>query len=143
MDPAWPRLHIIFLRSDSAVVGLSYPGNSSPWPMGIPRLRAARGAPSRAGLKLEEAFLTLLTASEREERLRAGMVAVDLGAAPSGWSWQLARRGLSVTAVATGHCAGMSRDRGSSDTCARTASASAPRAPWTGWSATSWTVPTG
>ncbi|MGH8587173.1 MAG: 23S rRNA (cytidine(2498)-2'-O)-methyltransferase RlmM, partial [Gammaproteobacteria bacterium] len=70
VDPAWPRLHIIFLRSDSAVVGLSYPGNSSPWPMGIPRLRATRGAPSRAGLKLEEAFLTLLTAGEREERLR-------------------------------------------------------------------------
>ncbi|MGH8590779.1 MAG: hypothetical protein ACREXX_16070, partial [Gammaproteobacteria bacterium] len=30
VDAAWPRLHIIFLRSDSAVVGLSYPGNSSP-----------------------------------------------------------------------------------------------------------------
>ena len=106
VDPAWPRLHIIFLRSDSARVGLSYPGNSSPWPMGIPRLRAARGAPSRAGRKLEEAFLTLLTAGEREERLRAGMVAVDLGAAPGGWSWQLARRGLSVTAVDNGSLCG-------------------------------------
>jgi len=106
MDPAWPRLHITFLQSSSAVVGLSYPGNFSPWPMGIPRLRAARGAPSRAGRKLEEAFLTLLTADEREQRLRAGMVAVDLGAAPGGWSWQLARRGLSVTAVDNGSLCG-------------------------------------
>ncbi len=106
VDPAWPRLHITFLRSDSALVGLSYPGNSSPWPMGIPRLRAARGAPSRAGMKLEEAFITLLTAAEREERLRAGMVAVDLGAAPGGWSWQLARRGLTVTAVDHGSLCG-------------------------------------
>jgi 23S rRNA (cytidine2498-2'-O)-methyltransferase len=34
--------------------------------------------------------------------LRAGMRAVDLGAAPGGWSWQLAHRGLRVTAVDNG-----------------------------------------
>ncbi len=40
---------------------------------------------------------------EREpELLRAGMQAVDLGAAPGGWTWQLAHRGLRVTAVDNG-----------------------------------------
>jgi 23S rRNA (cytidine2498-2'-O)-methyltransferase len=34
--------------------------------------------------------------------LRAGMRAVDLGAAPGGWTWQLAHRGLRVTAVDNG-----------------------------------------
>ncbi|HSS06757.1 MAG TPA: 23S rRNA (cytidine(2498)-2'-O)-methyltransferase RlmM, partial [Rhodanobacteraceae bacterium] len=40
---------------------------------------------------------------ERElELLHAGMRAVDLGAAPGGWTWQLAHRGLRVTAVDNG-----------------------------------------
>ena len=69
--------------------------------MGIPRLRMPGGAPSRSTLKLAEAFVTFL--GEREpELLRAGMRAVDLGAAPGGWTWQLAHRGLRVTAVDNG-----------------------------------------
>ena len=69
--------------------------------MGIPRMRMPGGAPSRSTLKLAEAFVTFL--GERElEMLRAGMRAVDLGAAPGGWTWQLARRGLRVVAVDNG-----------------------------------------
>ena len=69
--------------------------------MGIPRLRMPGGAPSRSTLKLAEAFVTFL--GDREpEVLRAGMRAVDLGAAPGGWTWQLAHRGLRVTAVDNG-----------------------------------------
>ncbi len=69
--------------------------------MGIPRLRMPGGAPSRSTLKLAEAIVTFL--GEREsDLLRAGMRAVDLGAAPGGWTWQLARRGLRVTAVDNG-----------------------------------------
>ena len=41
------------------------PGDASPWPMGVPRLRLHREAPSRSALKLEEAFLVLLGAGER------------------------------------------------------------------------------
>ena len=44
----------------------------------------------------------LLDAPERERWLRAGMSAVDLGAAPGGWTWQLVRRSLRVTAVDNG-----------------------------------------
>ena len=52
-------------------------------------------------MKLAEAFVTFL--GERElEMIHAGMRAVDLGAAPGGWTWQLAHRGLRVTAVDNG-----------------------------------------
>ncbi len=101
-DEALPRLHLFFLSSDSAFIGLSHPHNASPWFMGIPRLRFPHGAPSRSTLKLEEALLTLLDAGERERRLRPGMRAVDLGAAPGGWTWQLVQRHLHVIAVDNG-----------------------------------------
>jgi 23S rRNA (cytidine2498-2'-O)-methyltransferase len=59
------------------------------------------GAPSRSALKLAEAFHVFL--GEQEPLLlRAAMHAVDLGAAPGGWTWQLAHRGLRVTAVDNG-----------------------------------------
>ena len=43
---------------------------------------------------------------EHDELLKAGMRAVDLGAAPGGWSWYLAQRGLKVTAVDNGSLKG-------------------------------------
>jgi 23S rRNA (cytidine2498-2'-O)-methyltransferase len=96
-----PRLHVLFVDGSHVYVGASLPPWGSPWPMGIPRLRMPRAAPSRSALKLVEAFVTFL--GERElDMLHAGMRAVDLGAAPGGWSWQLAHRGLRVTAVDNG-----------------------------------------
>ncbi|HEY5791108.1 MAG TPA: 23S rRNA (cytidine(2498)-2'-O)-methyltransferase RlmM [Gammaproteobacteria bacterium] len=97
-DPGLPRLHLCFVDGRHALAGVSDPAASAPWPQGIPRLRNPAGAPSRATLKLEEALLTFLGA-EPGKRLQPGMTAVDLGAAPGGWSWVLARRGLRVTAV--------------------------------------------
>lgn len=99
------RLHICFLSGASACLGYALPANSAPWPMGIPRLKSPRGAPSRSALKLEEAFWHFLTGEERERCLRPGMHAVDLGAAPGGWTWQLARRHLRVIAVDNGELA--------------------------------------
>lgn len=98
-----PRLHVFFLSSVAAYVAISMPGNSSPWHMGIPRLKSPRGAPSRSTLKLEEAFLLFVDDPERD--LRPGMTAVDLGAAPGGWTWQLVRRHLRTIAVDNGHLA--------------------------------------
>ncbi len=92
-------LHVFLPASTNAVLGLSTPGNNSPWPNGITRLRLSRAAPSRATLKLEEALVTLLTPAQCARRLRPGMTVVDLGAAPGGWSWQMAQRGLTVVAV--------------------------------------------
>jgi len=39
--------------------------------------------------------------------LRPGMNAVDLGAAPGGWTWQLVKRGVRVTAVDNGPMKGV------------------------------------
>ena len=44
----------------------------------------------------------LLDEGERERWLKAGMRAVDLGASPGGWTWQLVNRSLHVTAVDNG-----------------------------------------
>jgi len=97
-----PNLHLFFLSSTAVHVGWSDPAVASPWLMGIPRLKFPSGAPSRSTLKLEEAFLTFLNESERQALLRPGLTAVDLGAAPGGWTWQLVKRGLKVTAVDNG-----------------------------------------
>jgi 23S rRNA (cytidine2498-2'-O)-methyltransferase len=100
-DKTFPRLHVFFLDSGSAYVGYSHPGNSGNWPMGIPRLKMPYQAPSRSTLKLAEAIHELLTPAE-QEKLHAGQRAVDLGAAPGGWTWQLTQRGIRVIAVDNG-----------------------------------------
>ena len=106
---AGANLHALFNDGAHAYVGVSVAPWASRWTMGIPRLRMPGGAPSRSALKLAEAFVTFLGARE-SELLCAGMRAVDLGAAPGGWTWQLARRGLRVTAVDNGALKGEVRD---------------------------------
>lgn len=96
------RVHICFLSGSAAYYGVALTANSSAWRMGIPRLRFPSSAPSRSALKLEEAFLVFLTQNELDRAFRAGMRAVDLGAAPGGWTWQLVHRGLYVAAVDNG-----------------------------------------
>ena len=98
-DDAAHRGHVLLLDGATAWVGVSRLEGGNPWPMGIPRLRLPRAAPSRSARKLEEALLVFLTEEQRARWLREGLTAVDLGAAPGGWSWVLARRGLFVTAV--------------------------------------------
>ncbi len=93
------RLHVFFPQSDHAILAYCDPQTSAPWPQGIPRLKFPHEAPSRSTLKLDEAFQVLLTEAERERWLNAGMKAVDLGAAPGGWTWQLVSRSIHVTAV--------------------------------------------
>lgn len=99
---ATATLHLFFLDSTHVLAGSSEPGNASAWPLGIPRLKFPAAAPSRSTLKLEEAFMHFLTAEERRELLREGATGVDLGAAPGGWTWQLVKHGLSVTAIDNG-----------------------------------------
>ncbi len=102
-EGAHPTLHVLFLGSTAAQVGWTLPGNCSEWPMGVPRLKFPPGAPSRSTLKLAEALVTFLpTDAQRRQRLAAGMRAVDLGAAPGGWTYQFVDRGIHVTAVDNG-----------------------------------------
>ena len=97
-----PRLHLFFAGSTTVCLGVSDPGNSSPWPMGVPRLRLPPHAPSRSTQKLAEALHLWLPPTEDQRLLREGTTAVDLGAAPGGWTWQLVRRGVRVIAVDNG-----------------------------------------
>ncbi|MFA5170139.1 MAG: 23S rRNA (cytidine(2498)-2'-O)-methyltransferase RlmM [Sulfuriferula sp.] len=96
-----PRLHVCFVADDAAFVGVIDADNSSPWFMGIPRVRVGKDAPSRSAGKLVEALMVMIP-EDRAHELKAGMRAVDLGAAPGGWSWVLALRGIRVTAVDNG-----------------------------------------
>ncbi|MBB5019764.1 23S rRNA (cytidine2498-2'-O)-methyltransferase [Chitinivorax tropicus] len=102
VDERRPRLHLFWTDKQRCIPGIALAGNRSDWPMGIPRLKMPFEAPSRSTLKLAEALMVLLGEQELRERMRAGQRAVDLGAAPGGWTWQLVNRGLRVTAIDNG-----------------------------------------
>lgn len=96
------RAHLFFLDSANVFPAISIIANSSPWELGIPRLRHLKSAPSRSTLKLDEAWQTFLSEDERYAYLNRKMTAVDLGAAPGGWTWQFTNRFIHVTAVDNG-----------------------------------------
>lgn len=95
-------LHALFFNGQEVVLGYSPTSNTSDHVMGIPRLKFPSAAPSRSTLKLDEAFLYFVPREEWEHRLTSGMNAVDLGSAPGGWTYQLVRRGMMVTAIDNG-----------------------------------------
>lgn len=95
-------LHALFFSGSEMILGFSLGTNTSPHVMGIPRLKFPNQAPSRSTLKLDEAFLYFVPKNEWETRLTSGLNAVDLGAAPGGWTYQLVRRGMMVTSIDNG-----------------------------------------
>jgi 23S rRNA (cytidine2498-2'-O)-methyltransferase len=95
------RAHVFLTPEKTAWVGLADLRRAADAPLGIPRLRMPHDAPSRSTLKLAEAFQVFLGRDE-ERSLLPDMRAVDLGAAPGGWTWQLIQRGVRVTAVDNG-----------------------------------------
>ena len=102
-----PRLHLFFPDKTSVLIGSSDPYSSAASIMGIVRQSMPAEAPSRSTLKLAEAIEVFMDRSEQTRLLRQGMHAVDLGAAPGGWTWQLVKRGLRVTAVDNGPMKGV------------------------------------
>jgi len=106
-DPRATRLHIFFPDKNSVLIGTSDPHNSAETIMGIVRQSMPPEAPSRSTMKLAEAIEVFMDRSEQTRLLRQGMTAVDLGAAPGGWTWQLAKRGIRVTAVDNGPMKGV------------------------------------
>lgn len=96
------RLEVLLPDFGTAIIGLSLTGNCSPFPAGIPRLRLPALAPSRSALKLEEAWKVFLPPDRVLDYLGGGKKAVDLGAAPGGWTWQLVQQGMMVAAVDNG-----------------------------------------
>lgn len=96
------RLEVLLTGFDCAIAGVSLAGNRARYVSGIPRLRLPASAPSRSALKLEEAWKVFLPPEQELDYLGGGKQAVDLGAAPGGWTWQLVRQGMMVTAVDNG-----------------------------------------
>ncbi|TVP53157.1 MAG: 23S rRNA (cytidine(2498)-2'-O)-methyltransferase RlmM [Halomonadaceae bacterium] len=101
-DATAPRLDLVLADFDQVFIGLSFPGNRAPFLGGIPRLRMPAAAPSRSTLKLEEAWKLFIPTEQWYETLGGGVQAVDLGAAPGGWTWQLVKQGMQVHAVDNG-----------------------------------------
>ena len=100
--PDSDRMEIVLLDFERALIGYSLASNRSPFVAGRPRLRFPPEAPSRSTLKLEEAWHVFVGKSIWYEWLGGGKKAVDLGAAPGGWTWQLVNQGMMVTAVDNG-----------------------------------------
>ncbi len=102
-----PRLHLFFPDTNTVVIASSDPYNSSAALMGIHRQNMPAEAPSRSTLKLAEAIDVFMDKAAQTRMLRSGMTAVDLGAAPGGWTWQMVKRGIRVTAVDNGPMKGV------------------------------------
>ncbi|TBR44768.1 23S rRNA (cytidine(2498)-2'-O)-methyltransferase RlmM [Marinomonas agarivorans] len=96
------RHHVFLLSGEAAYLGVSYHVCRSEFPLGIRRLKFPAKAPSRSTLKLEEAMHQFIPAKKWPLLLREGMTAVDLGAAPGGWTYQLVERGIQVIAIDNG-----------------------------------------
>ena len=101
-DPDKSRLHVFLPDFGRAFIGISFVRNRNAHHNGIHRLRFPNQAPSRSTLKLEEAILDLLNEQQRQDIFREGARAVDLGACPGGWTYQLVSRGMHVEAVDNG-----------------------------------------
>ena len=96
------QLHVVFIGNNHLLLASSTEHDRSPWPMGIPRLKQDSRAPSRSAMKLDEALACLMTPAERMNLIAEGMTAADLGAAPGGWSWILAKHNMHVSAIDNG-----------------------------------------
>lgn len=99
---ALPCLHLFFTDFDRCLVGKSIATHHAPYENGICRLKFPPAAPSRSTLKLEEALVSMVSATEAQGLCPSGAVAVDLGACPGGWTYQLVKRGMRVEAVDNG-----------------------------------------
>ncbi len=94
--------HVLFMANDHCYIGYSPIGKASELKGGILRLKSPKNAPSRSSLKLDEAIQVLMSNKQRKAIFRLGHTAVDLGAAPGGWTFQLVQRGMQVTAIDNG-----------------------------------------
>ena len=94
LSPADFVVQIYFETATAAWLSIgTFAAGISPYVAGNLRMRARADAPSRSARKIEEAF------REMGRFPQTGETGVDLGAAPGGWTYALARRGASVTAV--------------------------------------------
>ncbi len=94
-----PFLHVILISQNFFILALTDPRNHVPHSSGLRRLKRSASQVSRSYLKLEDAITSLFTYDEQKNILSEGSSAIDLGAAPGGWTQFLAERGVFVTAI--------------------------------------------
>ena len=97
-----PKLHIFFASFEICYIGFTLPSHASRDHLGICRLKFPSDSPSRSTLKLEDALVNMLSDKQQSKVLRSGGRAVDLGACPGGWTYQLVKRGMYVEAIDNG-----------------------------------------
>ncbi|MHC6645473.1 23S rRNA (cytidine(2498)-2'-O)-methyltransferase RlmM [Alteromonas sp. HB246098] len=97
-----PKLHIFFESFEICHIGYTLSSHASRDHLGICRLKFPSDAPSRSTLKLEDALVNMLSNTQQTKVLRSGGRAVDLGACPGGWTYQLVKRGMYVEAIDNG-----------------------------------------
>ena len=97
-----PQLHLFFTDFDCYHLGYSLSTSRSSHANGICRLKFPVDAPSRSTLKLEEAIREMVPQAYQDDIFRDGARAVDLGACPGGWTYQLVQRDMFVEAVDNG-----------------------------------------
>ena len=99
-SPGEPRdmlIQIFVAGAEDAWVSIApRTAGMSPYTGGVQRMRAIPGAPSRSSSKMSEALEALRGFGVEA---KPGETAVDLGAAPGGWTLVMARHGVDVTAV--------------------------------------------
>lgn len=95
-------LNLLFVTGTCVYLGISHKEQQACWRGGVAHLKMPAQAPSRSTLKLDEAILFFLTKSQRQTLFGVGKTAVDLGACPGGWTYQLTRRELQVMAIDNG-----------------------------------------
>ena len=102
-DPTAPRLQVLLVDRDRAMVSLATPSRlssgatwPSPWIAGRAPVTEDRDAPSSAYRKLLEAFAWIGARPGPGDRV------ADLGASPGGWSWVAVGLGATVVGVDKG-----------------------------------------
>ncbi|MEM0910481.1 MAG: 23S rRNA (cytidine(2498)-2'-O)-methyltransferase RlmM [Pseudomonadota bacterium] len=109
-DKSW--LHVIFDSFDGCRLCFSTANDRSPYAQGILRLKFPASAPSRSTLKLEEALHVFFNKESEKRLFNENMSAVDLGACPGGWTYQLVKRNMRVEAIDNGDIATTLMDTG-------------------------------
>lgn len=102
---ALTMLHVFMTDFAGCFIGRSLKQQRCKYHNGIHRLKFPAEAPSRSTLKLEEALEDLVPPAQRSDFLREGARAVDLGACPGGWTFQLVKHLVHVEAVDNGEMA--------------------------------------
>ena len=111
--PKRPVVHVFFIAPGCCYTGYSYSNNNSPFYMGIPRLKFPSDGPRAAPpSSWKRRSTSLFRRTSGTSVWRTGLYAVDLGACPGGWTYQLVKRNMWVSSVDNGPMAQSLMDTG-------------------------------